>query len=72
VARCRYFLQRRLDAAHNELGEVHKGKMEMTIDGHDRGLEKIHNKRREDAKEVGRNMNQEEFDREFTKVKERL
>jgi hypothetical protein len=46
--------------------------MEMTIDGHDRGSEKIHNKRREDAKEVGRKMNQEEFDREFTEVKERL
>jgi hypothetical protein len=52
--------------------QAHLNKMEMNIDGEDKGSEKKHNKRREDAKAVGRKMNQEEFDREFTKVKERL
>jgi hypothetical protein len=37
--------------------------MEMTIDGHDKGSKKIHNKRREDAKVVSRKMNQEDFDK---------
>jgi hypothetical protein len=46
--------------------------MEMTIDGHVKGSERSHNKRKENAKEVGRKMSQEEFDREFVEVKERL
>jgi hypothetical protein len=44
----------------------------MTNDGHDKGSKKIHKKRREDVKAVDRKMNQEEFDKEFTEVKERL
>jgi hypothetical protein len=52
VERCKDFLQRRLDATHNGKGEVTKGQMDMTIEGHDRGLEKSQSKRREDAKAV--------------------
>jgi hypothetical protein len=46
--------------------------MEMNIGVHDRGSERSHNQRKEDAKGIGIKMSKEEFDREFTEVKERL
>jgi hypothetical protein len=47
--------------------------MEMGIDSHQIGLERIHNKREEISKEVSRKkMSQEEFIRELVELKERL
>jgi len=60
-----------IDATHSEKGESHRGKKMMTTNGHVRFLERSQNKK-EDAKVVGRKMNQDELDREFTELKERL
>jgi hypothetical protein len=46
--------------------------MEMTIDGHVIGSERSHNRGKRMPKQVGRKMSQEELDREFTELKERL
>ena len=47
----------------------------MTIDIHNRGLERSHNRRKmkkEDAKENGKRMSEEEIDKEITELKEQI
>jgi hypothetical protein len=45
----------------------------MAIDGHYRGLERIHNKEEKDANANGiKKINQEEYDKEMIELRERL
>jgi len=54
-------------------GNFTKEDMEMTTYGHVRGSNRSHNQRRENAKAIEKiRMSQEELDREFTELKERL
>jgi hypothetical protein len=47
--------------------------MEMTIDGHVKSSERIHDQRKEDAKVVGKiRIIQEEIDREMVELKDQL
>jgi hypothetical protein len=51
-----------------------KGKKKMTTDSQGRDLERSHNKRKEDAKTVGKQkrMSDEYFDREMVEIKLQL
>jgi hypothetical protein len=48
--------------------------MEMTIDGHDKGSERSHNRKKEEnAREVGiKRMSDEEFDKKMVELKTQL
>lgn len=55
--------------------KFHRGRGNMTINGHEKGSSVSHNKMEENSEEIGikmKRMIQEEFDREMTEMKGKL